>query len=165
MAAPFPPTDAVPDKLRFSAIVKLQHNGGSEGMTQWRVFDPPLSYNSVRKQKIDMWRYTGCPYSAPAVLPNEAAGLFVLDLRYRLWDRRIETPKSTMMWTIPVHGGWFNPMIPGLLNVGIKPIIFIGERGSRRFRGTIPCYEALGFQKESDMVAAEVILDDLLPPR
>ncbi len=165
---PFPPTDAAPKLLRYSAILRLEHAGGSEGLKQWRTFDPPLSTSSIKREKIEPHNYDGCTgiagYSAPAVLPELSAGLFVLDLRGKLWDRRMPSPKCTMMWTIPVGAAWFNPMVPALIDAGLKPVIFIGRSSHARHTNALPCYEALGFKKEGDMVVAEAMLDELLPP-
>lgn len=148
--------------LRYSAILKLAHSGGQEGINQWRIFKP-FSNSYVRRKKMDLWHFDGCPYSVPAVLPQNSAGLFILDLRGRMWDRRVEWTSGPARTTIMAHAGWFNPMVPNLIDAGLKPIIFIHDL--RKQMGTMACYELLGFKKESDMVAAEVILDGCLPPR
>lgn len=142
--------------LRYNAILKLQHAGGQEGLNQWRVFDR-FSESHVRRNKIDLWHYHGCPYTVPAVLPEYSAGLFILDVRGRFWDRRVEWPPGPTRSTVMAHGGWFNPMVPNLIDAGLKPIIFIHDL--RKQMGTMACYELLGFKKEADMVAAEAILE------
>ena len=167
---PFPWKDAAPKLLRYSAILRLEHAGGDEGFKQWRTFKQPLSTSLVKREKIELYNYSGCTgiagYSAPAVLPKFSAGLFVLDLRGRLWDRRVEWPIPTIRNTIPAGAGWFNPMLPALIDAGLRPVIYIGLIGNIGWHtNQLPCYEVLGFRKETDMVLAEAMLDDLLPPR
>lgn len=158
-----PPWHAEPTVLRYRAILKITHMGGDDGAKQWRTFDPPLSNNAIKLQKIKPYNYEGYEYTVPAAIPEETLGLYILDLRGRFWDRRVEMRPGHREGTIMAHAAWFCPMVPKLIQAGLKPVVLC-ERSLSRWIGTMACYEALAFRKETDLVLAAAVLDGCLPP-